>query len=155
MGIEDILRKKDEKRGGKDGRQDAYEREVQARFAFSEHVATALISAIIGLRDKAIGEPVRLPIAAKPSETPVFIECEGLVRLTLLCHIRADLVGAVYCSAIDLGMSRNGGRILRGQYEPVKPNSGSRATKFGFPEKQFAIDPVKFKNAIEGMAHQL
>jgi hypothetical protein len=118
-------------------------------------VATALISALFGLHDKAIGEPVRLPIAAKPSETPVFIECEGLVRLTLLCHIRADLTGAVYCSAIDLGMSRSNSRILRGQFEPVKPNSGSRATKFGFPEKQFAIDPAKFKNAIEGMAHQL
>jgi hypothetical protein len=155
VGIEDILRKKDEARGGKDGRQDAYEREVHARFVFSEHVATALISALHGLHDKAIGEAVRLPIAAKPSETPVFIECEGLVRLTLLCHIRADLNGAVYCSAIGLVMSRGSGRIVRGQFEPVKPNSGSRATKFGFPEKQFAIDPVKFKTAIEGMAHQL
>ena len=155
MGIEDILRQKDEKRGRKDGHQDASEREVHARFVFSEHVAAALIAALIALRDKAIGAPVRLPIAAKPSETPVFIECEGLVRLTLLCHIRADLTGAVYCSAIGLVMSRGSGRIVRGQFEPVKPNTGSRATKFGFPEKQFAIDPVRFKNAIEGLAHQL
>jgi hypothetical protein len=77
------------------------------------------------------------------------------VRLTLLCHIRADLHGDVYCSAIDLGMSRNSGRTVRGQFEPVRPNSGSRATKFGFPEKLFTIDPAKFKAAIEGMAHQL
>ena len=69
MGIEDILRKKDERRG--DPRQDAYEREFQARFIFSERVAGALVAALIALRDKAIGEAVRLPIAAKPSETPV------------------------------------------------------------------------------------
>jgi len=153
MGIEDILRKKDERRG--DPRQDAYEREFQARFIFSERVAGALVAALIALRDKAIGEAVRLPIAAKPSETPVFIECEGLVRLTLLCHIRADLTGAVFCSAIDLGMSRNGGRIVRGSYEPVRGNSGSRPGKLGVSEKQFAIDPPHFRAAIEGLAHQL
>jgi hypothetical protein len=155
MGIEDILRKKDEKRGRGDGRQDAYEREFQARFIFSERVATGLLVALIGLRDKAIGEPVRLPIAAKPSETPVFIECEGLVRLTLLCHIRADLTGTVFCSAIDLGMSRNGGRIVRGSFEPVRPNSGVRAGKLGITEKQFAIDATVFRNVIEALAHQL
>jgi hypothetical protein len=155
MGIEEILRKKDEKRGRGDGRQDAYEREFQARFVFSERVAAALISALIGLRDKAIGEAVRLPIAAKPSETPVFIECEGLVRLTLLCHIRADLTGTVFCSTIDLGMSRAGGRIVRGSYEPVRLNSGLRAGKLGVTEKQFVIDPPSFKNAIESLAHQL
>jgi hypothetical protein len=68
MGIEDILRKKDERRGRGDARQDAYEREYQARFVYSERVAAALLSGLIGLRDKAIGEAVRLPIAAKPSE---------------------------------------------------------------------------------------
>ena len=153
MGIEDILRKKDEKRG--DPRQDAYEREFQARFIFSERVAAALIVALIGLRDKAVGEAVRLPIAAKASETPVFIECEGLVRLTLLCHVRADLTGAVFCSAIDLGMSRNGGRIVRGSYDPVRSNSGLRPGKLGVSEKQFAVDPAAFRNAIEALAHQL
>jgi hypothetical protein len=155
MGIEDILKKKDEKRGRGDARQDAYEREFQARFIFSERVATGLLVALIGLRDKAIGEPVRLPIAAKPSETPVFIECEGLVRLTLLCHIRADLTGAVFCSAIDLGMSRNGGRIVRGTYEPVRANSGIRPGKLGVSEKQFALDATIFRNVIEALAHQL
>lgn len=80
MGIEDILRRKDEKRGRGDAKQDAYEREFQARFAYSERVAAALPAGLIGLRDKAIGEAVRLPIAAKSSETPVFIECEGLVQ---------------------------------------------------------------------------
>ena len=155
MGIEEILRKKDEKRGRGDGSQDAYEREFQARFIYSERVAAALIAALIALRDKAIGEAIRLPIAAKPSESPVFIECEGLVRLTLLCHVRTDLTGTVFCSAIDLGMSRNGGRIVRGSYEPVRGNSGSRLAKLGVTEKQFAIDPVIFRNAIEALAHQL
>jgi hypothetical protein len=155
MGIEEILRKKDEKRGRGDARQDAYEREFQARFVYSERVTAALLSALIGLRDKAIGEAVRLPIAAKPSETPVFIECEGLVRLTLLCHIRADLTGTVFCSSIDLGMSRNGGRIIRGSFEPVRPNSGLRPGKLGVSEKHFHVDPVKFRNAVEGLAHQL
>ena len=155
MVIEYILKKKDEKRGRGDARQDAYEREFQARFIFSERVATGLLVALIGLRDKAIGEPVRLPIAAKPSETPVFIECEGLVRLKLLCHIRADLTGAVFCSAIDLGMSRNGGRIVRGSYEPLRGNLGTHLGKLGVTEKQFAIDPIPFRNAIEALAHQL
>ena len=155
MGIEDILRKSDEKRGRGDGRQDAYEREFQARFVYSESVAAALLAALLALRDKAIGEPVRLPIAAKSSETPVFIECEGLVRLTLLCHIRADLTGAVFCSPIDLGMSRNGGRIMRGTFEPSRGTSGTRLGKLGVPEKQFTIDPVKFRTAIEALAHQL
>jgi hypothetical protein len=155
MGIEDILKKKDEKRGRGDARQDAYEREFQARFIFSERISTGLLVALIGLRDKAIGEPVRLPIAAKPSETPVFIECEGLVRLTLLCHVRADLTGTVFCSAIDLGMSRNGGRIVRGSFEPVRPNSGVRAGKLGVTEKQFAIDATVFRHVIEALAHQL
>jgi hypothetical protein len=154
MGIEDILRKKDEKRGRGDAKQDAYEREFQARFAYSERVATALLLGLIGLRDKAIGEAVRLPIAAKSSETPVFIECEGLVRLTLLCHIRADLTGAVFCSPIDLGMSRNGGRIMRGQFEPTAPNAG-RPGKLGVPERHFKVDQEKFRHAIEALAHQL
>jgi hypothetical protein len=155
MGIEDILRKNDEKRGRGDARHDAYERELQARFAFSENVAAALLAALVALRDKAIGEAVRLPIAAKPSETPVFIECEGLVRLTLLCHIRADLTGMVFCSAIDLGMSRAGGRIMRGQFEPVHGSLGSRPGKLGVSEKQFAVDHVKFREAIEALARQL
>jgi hypothetical protein len=155
MGIEDILRKRDETRGRRDPRQDAYEREFQARFVYSERVATSLMVALLGLRDKAIGEPIRLPIGAKPSETPVFIECEGLVRLTLLCHIRADLTGAVFCSPIDLGMSRNGGRIVRGSYEPLRANAGIHPGKLGVGEKHFAIDPPKFKHAIEALAHQL
>jgi hypothetical protein len=154
MGIEDILRQNDSKRGRGDARQDAYEREFQSRFVFSENVAAALLSSLIGLRDKAIGEAVRLPIAAKTSETPVFIECQGLVRLTLLCHVRADLTGTVFCSAIDLGMSRNGGRIIRGQFEPTRPNAG-RPGKLGVTEKQFTIDLPKFREAIEGLARQL
>ena len=85
----------------------------------------------------------------------MFIECEGLVRLTLLCHIRADLTGAVFCSAIDLGMSRNGGRIVRGTYEPVRANSGIRPGKLGVSEKQFALDATIFRNVIEALAHQL
>jgi hypothetical protein len=153
VGIEDILRKKDEKRGRVDPRKDAYERDFQSRFVFSERVAQALINALIALRDKAIGMAVRLPIAAKASESPVFIECEGLVRLTLLCHIRVDQAGAVYCSPIDIGMSRNGGRIVRTQFEPTK--SHARPGKFGFPEKQFDIDLAKFKAAIEALAHQV
>jgi hypothetical protein len=155
MGIEDILKKKDEKRGRGDGRQDAYEREFQARFIYSERVATTLLASLIALRDRALGEAVRLPIAAKPSETPVFIECEGLVRLTLLCHVRADMTGAVYCSAIDLGMSRNSGRIVRGSFAPVGVNSGTRLGKLGVPEKQFTVDQTAFRNAIEALAHQL
>jgi hypothetical protein len=156
MGIEDILRENDQKRGrGADARQDTYEREFQARFIYSETVAAALLGALLSLRDKAIGEPVRLPIAAKPSETPVFIECEGLVRLTLLCHIRADLTGAVFCSAIDLGISRSGGRIIRGNFEPIKAGLGTRPGKLGVPEKQFGVDHGKFKAAIEALARQL
>jgi len=154
MGIEDILRNKDEKRGRHDPRQDAYEREFQARLVFSEHVATSLILSLIGLRDKALGDAVRLPIGAKPSETPVFIECEGLVRLTLLCHVRADMTGTVFCSPVDLGMSRNGGRIVRSQYEALRPNSG-RPAKLGVNEKQFFVDIHKFRAAIEALAHQL
>lgn len=156
MGIEDILRENDAKRGrGGDARQDAYEREFQARFMYSETVAAALIAALVGLRDKAIGEPVRLPLAAKSSETPVFIECEGLVRLTLLCHVRADMTGTVFCSAIDLGMSRNGGRIMRASYEPMRANSGHRAGKLGVTQKHFGIDLPRFRNAIEALARQL
>jgi hypothetical protein len=155
MGIEDILKKKDEKRGRGDGRQDAYEREFQARFIYSERVAMTLLASLVALRDKAIGEPVRLPIAAKQSETPVFIECEGLVRLTLLCHIRSDMAGVVYCSAIDLGMARNGGRIVRSQYAPVATNSGIRLGKLGVTEKQFTVDQAAFRTAIEALAHQL
>jgi hypothetical protein len=156
MGIEDILRENDQKRGrGNDARQDAYEREFQARFMYSEHVALTLLASLAALRDKAIGEPVRLPIAAKPSETPVFIECEGLVRLTLLCHIRADLTGAVFCAPIDLGISRAGGRIIRGQFEPIKAGLGTRPSKLGIPEKQFGIDQAKFRTAIESLARQL
>jgi hypothetical protein len=154
MGIEDILRENDKRRGRSDARQDAYEREFQSRFVYSENVATALLVALLALRDKAIGEPARLPLAAKPSETPVFIECEGLVRLTLLCHVRADLAGTVYCSSIDIGMSRGGGRSVRGSFEPIRSNSG-RPGKLGVTEKQFAIDPHKFRDAIEALARQL
>lgn len=155
MGIEDILKQKDEKRGRGDGRQDAYEREFQARFEYSERVAMTLLASLVALRDRAIGEPVRLPIASKQSETPVFIECEGLVRLTLLCHVRADMAGTVYCSVVDLGMSRNGGRIVRSTYAPVAPKSGGRIGKLGVTEKQFSVDQAAFKTAIEALAHQL
>jgi hypothetical protein len=155
MGIEDILRENDQKRGRTDPRQDAYEREFQARFLYSDTVAAALLGGLLALRDKAIGEPVRLPIAAKPSETPVFIECEGLVRLTLLCHVRADQTGVAHCSVVDLGMSRNGGRIIRGSFEPVRPNSGIRPGKLGVIEKHFAVDHAKFRAAIESLARQL
>lgn len=156
MGIEDILKKNDEKRGRVNSdRQDAYERELQSRLIFSEQVASKLIVALLGLRDKAIGAPVRLPIAAKSSETPVFIECEGLVRLTLLCHVRADQNGDVFCSPIDIGMSRNGGRIMRGQYMPVHGPHNGRPSKLGVPEKQFGIDLNKFRTAIEALAHAL
>jgi len=155
MGIEDILRKNDEKRAhGGDVRQGAYERGLQARFVFSETVAAALLAAVVALRDRAVGEPVRLPIAAKPSETGVFIECEGLVRLTLHCVVRADPNGIAYCSSIDLNMSR-GGRIVRGTFEPIRGNTGLRANRLGYTEKQFAIDQPKFHKAIEALAHQL
>ena len=154
MGIEDILRENDKKRGRSDARQDAYEREFQSRFVYSENVAVALLGALLSLRDKAIGEPVRLPLAAKPSETPVFIECEGLVRLTLLSHVRSDLAGAVYCSSIELGMSRGGGRSVRASFDPIRNNSG-RPSKLGVTEKHFAVDPHKFRDAIETLARQL
>ena len=85
----------------------------------------------------------------------MFIECEGLVRLTLVCHIRADMLGAVFCSAIDLGMSRNGGRIVRSSYSPVGTNSGTRLGKLGVPEKQFTVDQAAFRTAVEALAHQL
>lgn len=154
-GIEEILRENDRKRGRGDPRQDAYEREFQARFLYSEHVAATLVNSIWALRDKALGEPVRLPIAAKSSESPVFIECEGLVRLTLLCHIRADQTGVAHCSSIDIGMSRNGSRMVRCSYDPIRAGSGGRAGKLGVIEKHFAIDIEKFRSAIQSLAKQL
>jgi hypothetical protein len=154
MGIEDILRKNDEKRARGDARQGAYERGLQARFIFSEAVAAALVAAVWGLRDLAVGEPVRLPIAGKSTETGVFVECQGLVRFTLHCVVRADPNGVAYCSAIDLGMSR-GGRIVRGTFEPIRGGAGFRANKLGVTDKQFEIDPAKFKKAVEALAHQL
>ena len=154
MGIEDILRKNDEKRSRGDARQGAFERGLQARFAFSELVAIHLLAALVALRDPAIGEPARLPIAGKPSETGVFIECEGLVRLTLHCVVRADPNGIAYCSSIDLGMSR-GGRIVRGTFEPVRGSSGLRPNKLGYTDKQFTIEQPKFLKAIEALARQL
>jgi hypothetical protein len=154
-GIEEILRENDRKRGRGDPRQDAYEREFQGRFLYSEHVAATLVHSLWALRDKAIGEPVRLPIAAKSSESPVFIECEGIVRLTLLCHIRADQTGVAHCSAIDIGMSRNGSRMVRCSYEPIRAGSGGRAGKLGVIEKHFAIDLEKFRTAIQSLAKQL
>jgi len=154
MGIEEILRKNDEKRSRGDGRQGAYERGLHARFVFSETVAAALVAAVWALKDPALGEPVRLPIAGKSTETGVFIECQGMVRFTLHCVIRADPNGVAYCSAIDMGMSR-GGRIVRGTFEPIHGNAGFRANKLGVTEKQFAIDPPKFLKAVEALAHQL
>jgi hypothetical protein len=154
LGIEDILRKNDEKRSRGDARQGAYERGLQARFVFSETVAAALVAAVWALRDPAVGEPVRLPIAGKSTETGVFVECQGLVRLTLHCVIRADPNGIAYCSPIDLGMSR-GGRIVRGTFEPIRGNLGVRANRLGVTDKQFLIDPAKFLKTIEALAHQL
>jgi hypothetical protein len=156
MSIEEILRENDGKRGRRSGdpRQDAFEREFQARFVYSEHVAATLVHSLWALRDKAVGEPVRLPIAAKSSESPVFIECEGLVRLTLLCHIRADQTGVAHCSSIDMGMSRNGGRMVRCSFDPVRAGAG-RPGKLGVTEKSFAIDLPKFRAAIESLAKQL
>jgi hypothetical protein len=154
MGIEDILRKLDLKRSHGAVRHDSSERELHSRLNFAAVVTTTLVDALLSLRDKAIGSPVPLPIAAKPSETPVFIECEGMVRLTLRCHVRADLTGKVYCSAVDIGMSRNGGRIVRTSFEPLLPNQG-RPGKLGVTEKQFGVDATKFRNTIEGLAHQL
>jgi hypothetical protein len=61
----------------------------------------------------------------------------------------------VFCSAIDLGMSRNGGRIVRGSFEPTRANSGIRPAKLGVTDRQFTIDPVKFRTAIEALAYQL
>ena len=153
MGIEDILRKNDEKHARGNVRLGAYERGVQARASFAEFVALALVAAVKGLRDPALGDPQHLPIAGKPQETGVFIECEGMVRFTLHCVVRADPEGNAYCSSIDLGMSR-GGRIVRGSYEPVRPNSG-RPGKLGVTDKQFLIDPPRFLKAIESLAHQL
>jgi hypothetical protein len=154
MGIEDILRKNDEKKRGQgDVRLGAYERGLQARMVYSEAVAAFLLSAVKALRDPALGEAVRLPIGAKPNETGVFIECEGLVRLTLQCVVRADPNGVAYCSPIDLGMSR-GGRVVRRAFEPLRGNSG-RAGRLGVTEKQFVVDQPKFVKAIEALAHQL
>lgn len=154
MGIEDILRKLDLKRSHGGERKDSVEREFHSRVTYAESVTATLVTALYALRDKAIGEPVPLPIAAKPSETPVFIECEGMVRLTLRCHIRSDQAGAVYCSPIELGMQRNGGRIMRATFDPILPNVG-RPGKLGVTEKQFGVDATKFRNAIEALAHQL
>ena len=151
MKIAEIVRKNDERRGRRDVRKGAYERGLQARWMYSEFVAGALLAAVKALRDPALGEAVRLPIAGKPTETGVFIECEGLVRLTLHCVIRADPNGIAYCSAIDLGMSR-GGRVARCSFEPMRGTSGFNA-ELGVTDKQFAIEGAKFLKAIESLAH--
>ncbi len=157
MGIEDILRKNDEKRGRGNLRQGATERGEKACQAFYEFVALALVAAVKGLRDPALGEPVHLPLGTKTNssqERAVLIECQGLVRFTLHCMVRTDLEGTAYCSAIDLGMSRGGGRSVRGTYEPLRGSSG-RPNKLGVTDKQFLIDPPRFLKAIESLAHQL
>jgi hypothetical protein len=154
MGLEDILRKNDEKRAHGDPRQAAYARGLQARSTYSETVAAALLKAVKDLRDPALGEPVRLPISAKSTETGVFIECEGLVRMTLHCVVHAEPDGIAYCSAIDMGMSR-GGRIVRGTFEPVRGNAGVRSHTHGVTEKEFFIDRARFLKVIEALAHQL
>ena len=154
MGLEDILRKNDEKRAHGDPRQAAYARGLQARSTYAEVVAKALLDAINKLHDPALGEAVRLPIAAKSTETGVFIECEGIVRLTLHCVVHAEPDGVAYCSAIDMGMSR-GGRIVRASFEPVRGASGMRSNKHGVTEKEFTIDPQKLLKTIESLAHQL
>jgi len=65
------------------------------------------------------------------------------------------MTGTVHCSVVDLGMSRNGGRIIRGNFEPVRGGSGVRPGKLGITEKHFGIDQPKFKAAIESLARQL
>lgn len=155
LGIEEILRKNDEKRAHGRVRQDAYERDSNARSAFSQSVAAALIAAVQRMRDPAIGIPERLPIASKETEIGVFVECQGLVRFTLHCVVRTDQEGNAYCSAVDIGMSRPGGKIVRSSFDPVHGHSGTRASRLGIPEKHFGIDPARFVHAVEALAHQL
>ena len=155
MGIADILRKNDAKKGanGEHGR-NALEREQHSRLTFSEIVATRMFEALKELRDPALGEITRLPIASKPSEIGIFYECLGLVRLTLHCVVVADQTGTAYCSAIDFAMSR-GGKIVRGGLEPLKKNAGIRVGKYGVPEKHFAIDVANLRKPVESLANQL
>jgi hypothetical protein len=155
MGIADILRKNDAKRAANGGvAKHSLEREAQARLAFSETVAARILAALKELRDPALGEISRLPIAAKPSQIGIFFECLGLVRLTLHCIVVADGAGVAYCSSIDLAMSR-GGKIVRGSIEPLKANAGIRVGKNGVPEHVFALDAAKLKKAVEALANQL
>jgi hypothetical protein len=154
LGIADILRKIDEKRNHQGDPRSAYERGLAGRASFSESVAAALIAGVKGLHDPGLGEPVRLPIAGKSTETGVYIECLGLVRFTLHCVVRADANGVVYCSPVDLAMSR-GGKIVRAVFEPTRGNSGVRMNKLGVTDKQFAVEPAKLLKSIEALAHQL
>jgi hypothetical protein len=155
LGIADILRKHDDRRArGGDPRVSAIERGLKSRAVFSESVSSQIITAIMHLRDPALGEPVRLPIAGKSTETGIYIECQGMVRLTAHCVVRADNNGIAYCSPIDLAMSR-GGRIVRGVFEPIRGNAGLRTNKLGVTEKQFAIEEPKLLRTIEALAHQL
>ncbi len=155
MGIEDILRANDEKRQRDRGSaQNAIERGERARAALAEHVLKTLLASLVALNDRALGQFTRLPIASKPSETPIYIECDGLVRLTLHCVVRADNNGIAYCSTIDLGMSR-GGKIVRGALEPMRGATAIRANRLGVPEKLFAVEVPKLRKAVEALAHQL
>jgi hypothetical protein len=154
LGIEEILKKNDDKRAKGNVRQGAYERGLLARALFSETVASALIAGIVSLKDRAIGVPVRLPIASKPTESGVYIESEGLVRFTMHCVIRADPNGVAYCSPIDMAMSR-GGRTARLVFDPVRGAAGHRLGKLGVAEKQFFVEPAKLQRALELLAHQI
>jgi hypothetical protein len=155
MGIDDILRKNDAKRASSgDLARRSLEREQHARAEFSEVVATKMFSALLDLRDPALGEITRLPIGAKASEIGVFYECLGSVRLTLHSVVAADPNGVAYCSSIELVMSR-GGRTVRGMMEPVKNNSSIRLGKLGVPEQHFAVETARLRKAIEALANQL
>ena len=155
MGIADILRKLDEKKNHQGGDpRSAYERGLAGRASFSEAVAAALIAGVKSLHDPGLGEPVRLPIAGKSTETGVYIECLGLVRFTLHAVVRADANGVVYCSPVDLAMTR-GGKIVRAVFEPTHGSSGMRGNKLGVTDKQFAVETPKLLKAIEALAHQL
>jgi hypothetical protein len=153
MGIADILKKNDAKRAA-NGVKNSVEREQHSRLAFSEIVAARMLGALIELKDPALGEITRLPIASKAHEIGIFYECLGMVRMTLHCVVVADQAGVAYCSAIDFAMSR-GGKIVRGGLEPLKPNAGIRVGKYGVPEKYFAIDVPKLRRVIESLANQL
>ena len=95
-----------------------------------------------------------MPIASKPTETGIYFECEGIVRLTLHAVVRTDPNGTAYCSPIDLAMTRHG-KIARGNFEPVSSKAGVRPHQLGVAEKYFAIESERLQKALENLAHQL